>query len=217
MINICKEEAPRSFTRWKENQKNVEGLDLNNYEGDYSDLLPSDVKHDLQISLCSEQGNVCCYCMAKITTKSMRVEHWKDQHAHKEGKFDYDNMLGACCGGEGSEFHHCDVSKGNKSLSFNPSVDRIEETISYNFKTGEILSANNSYDADMNTVLHLNGGYLPENRLSALKQIILRLKQRGFSRNNLQKEIDRCSSANKPAYAGILLQKMQKKLASQPA
>lgn len=84
-------------------------------------------KDELRVSLLTEQGHICCYCMQRISDSRMKIEHWKSQDDYPELQLDYNNLLGACQGGEGSPKHlqHCDTRKGNTEITINP-LDTIK-------------------------------------------------------------------------------------------
>jgi uncharacterized protein (TIGR02646 family) len=62
-------------------------------------------KDKLRESLLTEQGYICCYCMQRIDDSNMKIEHWKSQDDYPELQLDYNNLLGACKGGQGSPKH----------------------------------------------------------------------------------------------------------------
>ena len=82
-------------------------------------------KDSLRAMLVNEQRGLCCYCMGRIRSDSMKVEHWKCQSRFPGDQLDYRNLLGACQGGEGQprSRQHCDTRKGDSDLRWNPAVN----------------------------------------------------------------------------------------------
>jgi len=70
--------------------------------GDFNGLH----KNELRKQLIDEQGCICCYCMRRIKYEelavSTKIEHVKSQKKHFELQLDYQNLLLACGGNEGS-------------------------------------------------------------------------------------------------------------------
>ena len=83
----------------------------------YYDNYPE--KDTLRKALVSEQRGLCCYCMGRIRSDSMKVEHWRCQSRFCGEQLDYRNLLGACQGGEGQprSRQHCDTRKGDSDSS----------------------------------------------------------------------------------------------------
>lgn len=92
-------------------------------------------KDELRVLLLNEQGHICCYCMQRISSTKMKIEHWRSQDEYPDLQLDYNNLLGACEGGQGFPRHlqHCDTRKGNIYLSINPldSNRNCEDLIKY--------------------------------------------------------------------------------------
>lgn len=136
-------------------------------DGDYRGYHDNGELHE---SLVKEQRGLCCYCMSRITTDTVRIEHWHCQSDDSHDDLDYINMLGVCNGGEGrlpSGMFHCDKSKGNRPIKFNPAnpADHIEQRIYYSMD-GTIASQDEEFNADLNSKnkLNLNQFYLKNNR-----------------------------------------------------
>ena len=110
MKNITKRNEPRSLTEHRASNL----LDYGGYPG----------KDELRVSLCSEQGGICCYCMGRVrpTIGSMKIEHWQSQENYQDQRLVYSNLLGACMGGEGyrPKDQHCDTYKADRDLCKNP-------------------------------------------------------------------------------------------------
>lgn len=163
MKAIAKGVEPRSLTE----HRNANPED---YEG-YGD------KNTLRDYLLDEQRGICCYCMSRIQNepKRMKVEHWLCQDHYRADRLRYGNLLGACPGNEGFPPHltHCDTSKRNKNLLWNPAeaAHRIEAHIWYD-GNGTIRSYNQTFDSELNSVLNLNLHWLKRNRKEALDGIM---------------------------------------------
>ncbi len=133
-------------------------------------------KATLRAALVDEQRGLCCYCMGRIKTNhnKMKVEHWRCQQRYLEDRLRYGNLLGACYGGEGSppELQHCDTSKGELDLRWNPAnpAHRIEARIRYD-PDGRIRAYDPSFDDELNKVLHLNVQVLQAGRESVYRSV----------------------------------------------
>jgi uncharacterized protein (TIGR02646 family) len=154
-------------------------------------------KDELRESLLQEQGYLCCYCMRRIAASTMKIEHWASQSQYRESALSYDNLLGACYGGEGKPFaaQHCDTHKGNTPLTLNPvQVGDCERLIRYT-ASGEILSDVPQIDTDLNETLNLNLGWLKMNRAAIVRAVIEGLKRKQpkgtWTRPLIEKEINR--------------------------
>lgn len=118
-------------------------------------------KDELRDALVAEQRGLCCYCMGRIRSDqdTMKIEHWHCQSANPGEQLDYQNLLGACLGGEGQpEFlQHCDTHKGDQPLRWNPADPnhQIEHHIRYEMD-GSIRSDDPEFDAQLDKVLNLN-------------------------------------------------------------
>ena len=144
------------------------------YPEDYDGYADKDA---LRNSLINEQQGICCYCMGRIRNeyKNMKVEHWQCQERFPAGRLRYNNLLGACHGNEGQPPHlqHCDTSKGNRDLLWNPAepAHQIEARIRYE-GDGTIRSYNTAFDTELNTILNLNLPVLKRNRKDTLDGIV---------------------------------------------
>ena len=78
----------------------------------YQDL-PSDVKEILKKSLLDEQQELCAYCMRKITSNDMKIEHYYSQSSEPDKQLEYSNLLAVCKGFEGksNKQQTCDTKK----------------------------------------------------------------------------------------------------------
>ena len=125
------------------------------------DNIPIEAKKELRNNLLIEQGYICCYCMRRIHSEQMKIEHFKCQNYNEELQLEYSNLLGVCLGGEGSpmQLQTCDTRKRNLGLSINPSAKEpnCESFFKYN-ANGEISSNNNDEEVNrqIEDVLNLN-------------------------------------------------------------
>ena len=140
--------------------------------GDYDNYPDKDTLRDV---LANEQRGLCCYCMGRIRSDSMKVEHWRCQSRFPEEQLDYGNLLGACHGGEGQprSRQHCDTRKRDNDLRWNPANRNhaIEERIYYE-ADGGIRSDDANFDAQLEEVLNLNLPVLKTSRRRIRERIL---------------------------------------------
>jgi uncharacterized protein (TIGR02646 family) len=134
---------------------------------------------DLRATLLEEQGAICCYCMKSISMRNMRIEHWDAQSEFLQRTVDYDNLLGACTGGENilpPEEEHCDKARGSKTLHVHPAryPPSCEQLIQYG-QAGDVKSADVAVNDDLDKVLNLNTDTLKKARARALSQLMSEL------------------------------------------
>lgn len=174
MLHITKNPCPKdieedivrriSDERWPRIHEIPSSSEANEIRRDYFDKLN---KSRIRESLIAEQHGLCAYCMKRITNdpKVTRIEHFYPLSKSKSRAMDYQNMLGACNGGEHGTVTCCDKSKENTVLSyvspFNQDfVDNLvysrfgEISISASYETEEIR---NKIQSEIDTVLRLNG------------------------------------------------------------
>lgn len=171
------------------------GLEFVSALPDGNSELPSAAKDELRVRLWKEQRGLCCYCCRTIapTESGMRIEHWRPLRRFPKNQLDYWNLMAACTGGTGQPGHleHCDVRKGEDSLSRNPSDrhHRVDEIIRY-LTDGEVRSTDIAFDAELGEdsrvvksnserVLNLNLPLLKNNRVGALDAFKQGLQKRG--------------------------------------
>jgi uncharacterized protein (TIGR02646 family) len=145
----------------------------------FSDYDNYPEKDELRTSLLIEQGHICCYCMQRISSHRMKIEHWKSQDEYPNLQLDYNNLLAACEGGQGSPRHlqHCDTKKGNTEITINPldNYNNCENMIKYR-GNGQIYSDDETMDNELNNVLNLNMQTLVNNRKEVLDIAFQKLK-----------------------------------------
>lgn len=132
-------------------------------------------KDTLRETLANEQRGLCCYCMGRIRSDSMKVEHWKCQSRFPGEQLDYRNLLGACQGGEGQprSRQHCDTRKGDSDLRWNPADQshQIEARIYYE-TDGAIRSSDAKFDIQLKDVLNLNLPVLKTSRRRIRERVL---------------------------------------------
>lgn len=181
--------------------------------------MPKLARNRLICQLLEEQGYLCAYCMDRISSTTMKVEHVASRHEYPELQLVYSNLVACCCGNESRENErhphseqHCDTYKGSRSLSKNPAIpgDRIEESIQYDSQ-GRISSIDNIFDKELNDTLNLNIVKLCNNRKSVRQAVIKKMSklQANVGKITIQKLLknweDRdCNNKFKP-YAGVAI------------
>ncbi len=143
----------------------------------YSDYNNYADKDALRHAILTEQRGICCYCMGRIRNgpATMKIEHWQCQHGHSAEQLNYRNLLGACLGGNGQPPHlqHCDTSKGDHDLQWNPADPRhyIETRLHYELD-GSIRSEDAAFNMQLVDVLNLNIPILKNNRKGVLDAVL---------------------------------------------
>lgn len=121
------------------------------------------VKQDVRDALHAEQRGLCCYCNGAIqsTAAAMKIEHRVPQHGeHGDPTRDLDwtNLFGACPGRiaprVGREVLHCDASKGDAALGFDPSNASHVATVGY--QGARLTSSRAEFQREFDEVLRLN-------------------------------------------------------------
>jgi uncharacterized protein (TIGR02646 family) len=182
MRNIQKGPEPTSLKQHRCNTN----TDYDNYSD----------KDDLRKSLVNEQKGICCYCMQRIRPNSeqMKIEHWQSQEIYPQRQLDYNNLLGACQGGEGQKRNrqHCDTRKANLNLTFCPAKPshNVESKIHF-LGDGTVESDDLQFNKDINEVLNLNESALVRNRKGLLEAFREGLIQRQPSDADLRKELSK--------------------------
>jgi uncharacterized protein (TIGR02646 family) len=144
---------------------------------DHADYANYAAKEELRAALVGEQLALCCYCMGRIRSdwRLMKIEHWRSQANHRADQLNYQNLLGACKGGDGQPFdlQHCDTRKGNADLQWNPAdpAHHIETRLTY-APDGTIHAGDAVFDAQLNNVLNLNLPQIKNNRKGVLSALV---------------------------------------------
>ncbi|MEX6215852.1 retron system putative HNH endonuclease [Providencia hangzhouensis] len=210
MYRITKHIQPNSLTSYK-----------NDPQARY-DNLPTRVREDLKDSLLREQGYVCAYCMSRIDSQKMRIEHWACQDNNQHLELDYNNLLACCCGNEGQrkDTYTCDKKKENKALTYSPANTEhaIDCRITYIHGSGKVTSNDCNFDKELNEVLNLNETRLVKNRQHALKAVQEQLSRKKGTRSkqDIQKLHDKVLAINnngqKMPYYSFLADYLSQKL-----
>lgn len=182
-------------------------------------------KDELREYLLTEQGYICCYCMQRISVDRMKIEHWKSQDEYPQFQLDFNNLLGACEGGQGSPNHlqHCDTKKGNTEITINPLDNHrnCEDLVRYR-GNGEIYSDDVTINNDLNQVLNLNMQTLVNNRKEVLELVIKDLKSQypkgdwteAILNKKIQQWSDKQNDSKYKPYCKIVIYHLKKKLSS---
>lgn len=186
--------------------------------------MDSGVREAVKKQLLNEQNSLCTYCMQKIESSKMKVEHWFPRHSEsaelqKEGEqkeLDYSNLLAACKGiiSIGSDrFEHCDTSKKNKIVSINPLNNIHIQQIHYG-KQGEIFSKDTTHQTEIDDVLNLNIRELKERRRKLLTTFRKGLSEKSKKGKtvNLNAELKKWQDQTRP-FCMVIISYLEKKIA----
>lgn len=171
------------------------------YDGD-SGFPP--VKDAIREALVREQRGLCCYCEQRIAPSEgrMRVEHRTPQSMDRGRDLDWRNLLGACCGGEGSAEVHCDVAKGDREVDLDPTQEAHTATLS--FTAGRLCSTRAAFQRDVDDVLRLNCDTLVDRRQRALDAYV-RARTAGYAGSIRRETFERwLADIDQPARGGAL-------------
>ena len=206
MRDITKGPEPRSLTEHRAG----EHCDYDNYQG----------KDELRQALVREQCGLCCYCMGRIRadTASMKIEHWRCQARFPGDQLNYQNLLGACLGGQSqpSNKQHCDSQKGDRDLRWNPADPEhlVETQVRYE-PDGTIRADDDEFDQQLDEVLNLNLPWLKNNRKGILTAVLQWWKgKKPVPKEQIQREIQRHAggAGELRPYCQVTVWWLQKKL-----
>ena len=131
--------------------------------------------------------------------ENMKIEHWQSQDIYPQRQLEYNNLLGACRGGEGQkkDQQHCDTKKGNVDLTFNPAnpSHNVETKIHF-LGNGAIESKDIQFNDEINKVLNLNEGALVRNRKGVLEAFRQGLIQKQPSDADIRKALRKWNGDN---------------------
>jgi uncharacterized protein (TIGR02646 family) len=203
MKKIIKQSEPRSLVEHRAKQRANENADYDNYSD----------KDNLRDYLLKEQGYICCYCMSRIKSDEMKIEHWQSQTKYSSRQLDYKNLLGACMGNQGArpQNQHCDTKKGDSEITINPieGDKNCENLIKYR-PDGKIYSDDVSVNHDLNETLNLNLGFLKKNRKDALDVVVRKLDEKfsnkTWAKITVQKEIDKLNAKDENGFYDVYCQ-----------
>lgn len=178
---------------------------------------------ELRHSLLKEQGYLCAYCMRSIpvhdmgVAESSKIEHILSRKAHPNRQLDFQNMV-ICCPGNIGNIAHCDKSKEDKCVSFDIFKPQLEDSISYESRSGKIKSSNPLWDKEINDaeILNLNHKLLMINRLQVLNGVQELLEKKKWKKAELQLKLNEWLIKDKEGkfkpYCGIVRWYLNKKL-----
>lgn len=135
----------------------------------YDGPLFTPVKIDIREFLLREQGHLCAYCMQRIRSNTMKIDHWRCQDNYSSEQLSYNNMLGVCLGNEGLApvNQTCDTRKSNRDLLYSPADPAHHSRLQIRYDgDGKISSCDQAFDFQLNQILNLNWTRLKENRKS---------------------------------------------------
>ncbi len=165
MIPVIKSHEPQSLQHYRLQSGAV-------FDG--QDFTP--VKQDIREQLVAEQGYLCAYCMSRIEADDhqMKVEHWHSRKKYPEEQLSYANLLGCCCGNEGSPYSqaHCDTKKRDDDLLFNLAEPSHHSRMKIHYLgDGTVKSEDALFDRQLNEILNLNYSLLMDNRKSVWSSV----------------------------------------------
>jgi hypothetical protein len=107
---------------------------------------------------------------------------------------DYDNLLGACRGGEGEPLlnQHCDTRKGGRDLMVNPA--RLDQDIVNGIRyqsNGEIRSNHAQLDVEIDNILGLNNAALRNSRKGVLDVVLVWWRNKNPNHAQVQARINK--------------------------
>lgn len=172
-------------------------------------------------ALCREQGQLCAYCMKRISPNTAHVEHVVPQSKCAPSQdVDYDNMLAVCDGNEGAGSRGvltCDRARGDVPLKVNPLRPETLAEIRYR-SDGIICSDDAGVQRDLDETLNLNcrEAYLPQNRKKVIDTLNLQLRKVAESGNVVgycMRQRDAIARSEvKLEFAGVMLYFLEKRI-----
>lgn len=136
MKKIMKQVSPEWFEAWKADFEEVNHRKPH-YKDDFStdDGKGSTRRIRLRRQLVKEQGQICCYCMNRITEFTSHIEHFLPKEKFPNLDLEYDNLL-ASCNGERSMIisdEHCGHRKENwwREDMISPTDIEVEKAFRY--------------------------------------------------------------------------------------
>jgi uncharacterized protein (TIGR02646 family) len=203
MRTITKGPAPRALITFKQQG----GTDFD-----------SSPKGDIRSALLLEQRGLCCYCMCRIHSETMKIEHWDSQSEHTAERLNFTNMLGACPGGEkaGADYRHCDTHRGNTPLVINPAVPghRVEQRVRY-LVDGTIRSDEATVNEQLDKTLNLNLPSIKNGRKGVITALQQRLNKGTMSNEACASELkkwDGSKDGNLEPFAGVVAYFLRKRI-----
>lgn len=206
MKKIVKEEVPAWFETWKQDFKNTKGKAAR-YKNDFSsdDMDGKNRRETLRKSLIKEQGDICCYCMKRISLKNSHIEHFRPKVFFPDIDLDYQNLF-ASCNGDGKIFldEHCGHKKEDwwSEAMISPTESEIETMFRYTLD-GKIHSVSGKPNAniaqEMITHMGLNSFHLQRNRREAIESTEI-FDEADYSEEDIRDFIDYYSNKEDGVY-----------------
>ncbi len=237
MRKISKAKEPEGFIKWKEHQ----ALEIQSWIEDEqmsageiwdnkfpSRPLPIEMqeidypqysKQELRESLVREQGYLCCYCLAGITSEhpSAPIEHFLPKSIHRSLIFDYKNLHASCVGmvrnakrsdSYKSKLLNCDASKGpydpgDAAYSIVSPLEEHCEALFVFGADGQIQAVEENGERDPRAketikVLNLDNENLRKMRLEAFFAFIFELEDNNLSFEELMLELESLIDSDRP-------------------
>lgn len=135
MKKIVKNNPPAWFETWKGQFQQGNGRAAH-YKNDFSSPSPDGTKRrkKLRQALIAEQGDICCYCMKRISLGNSHIEHFRPKALFPQIDLDYQNLLASCNGDGTVSFDgHCGHKKEDwwEDNLVSPTEPEIEEMFRY--------------------------------------------------------------------------------------
>lgn len=207
MKRIIKQGSPIWFEDWKNNFKAVNNRKAH-YKNDFStdDIDGINRRRRLRGDLVNEQGQICCYCMRRISINSSHIEHFLPKESFKEQDLSYENLL-ASCNGEGSvivDEEHCGHRKDNwwRDDMISPTNIEAEKIFKYspNGKINSVRGKTTSNIAqEMIQNLGLDSFHLERDRRQAIEASEV-FDDEGYSGEEIRSFIEYYSNKDNGAY-----------------
>jgi uncharacterized protein (TIGR02646 family) len=139
-------------------------------------------RDDARRELLKEQGYLCCFCMQEIDLRRMKVAHWASQSGNPDRTLSWDNLLGACPGGDGGprDKQHCDTAQGETPIKIHPAdrTQRCEQFLRY-LRDGTIATDDPEIHENIDQTLRLNHGPLKKARKRVIDALLTHLQREG--------------------------------------
>lgn len=178
----------------------------------------------LKKALCKEQGYLCCYCMRRLSTNSVSVEHYITQSKHQDSPFSedvhfqnqlkYSNLLASC----NDKWRNCSGIRGDIPISSDPTNSEIEQKIGW-LKNGKAYSIykDQAIERDIEKTLRLNEETLKVNRASIIKKVRADCEKHNWQPPKLKTLLRNWKSLDKEGqyneYCQVAIEYLSKKLA----
>lgn len=203
------------------------------------DWNPGACAPPIREALHRDQYGLCGYCMQRIGrhgcsdhpkplgNRGMRIEHLEAREYAPRRMYDWDNLLGVCCGRSGSPsgdiFDHCDRSRGSRDLQLDPTRRAPDPEGVLDYRRcpdtgGLLIEADPPYDEDLRR-LNLNNPTLARRRRDAEMAIarrLARLRQPGERRRTLERLLTVATTPDPngelPEFAPVVVRYIHRKL-----